>query len=88
MDEIEIFLRLAFAGLGLILAGLSAVSWFRTRENKVMLAAAGFTVLAMEGVLLAAGAFSADIESMNTMASVIGLNFLAMLFLYLSILKR
>lgn len=88
MDEIEIFFRLAFAGLGLILTTLTIASWFRTREPKVMLAGVGFGMLALEGVLLTAGIFSEDIDGLNSILTIVGLNFLAMVFLYLSILKR
>jgi hypothetical protein len=88
MDEIEIFFRLAFAGLGLILTALSFASWFRTREPKVLLAGVGFGMLAAEGMLLAVGVFSKDVEIFNSILTMVGLNFLAMAFLYLSILKR
>jgi hypothetical protein len=88
MDEIEIFFRLAFAGLGLILTALTLASWFRTREPKVLLAGVGFGMLALEGVLLAAGIFSEDVEALNSILTMVVLNFLAMMFLYLSILKR
>jgi hypothetical protein len=88
MNEIEIFFRLAFAGLGLILTMLTLASWFRTRETKVLLAGVGFGMLAVEGILLAAGIFSEDIEAFNSILTIVGLNFLAMVFLYLSILKR
>ena len=88
MEELEIFLRLAFTGLGLILTALTLASWLRTREPKVMLAAAGFGALAAEGILLSAGILSADAESLNGTLTFVGLNFLAMVFLYLSVLKR
>ena len=88
MDEVEVFFRLAFAGLGLILTTLTFASWFRTREPKVLLAGAGFGMLAVEGVLFTAGIFSEDIETYNTILMMVLLNFLAMVFLYLSILKR
>jgi hypothetical protein len=88
MDEIEIFLRLAFAGLGLILTVLTFASWARNREPKVLLAGLGFGTLAAEGLMLSAGAFSAKIEEMNTTLALVGLSFVAMVFLYTSILKR
>jgi len=88
MDEIEIFLRMAFVGLGLILAALTFFSWYKTREMKIMLAAFGFGTLAAEGILLAAGIFSEVIEDHNSILAMVSLNFLAMLFLYVSILKR
>jgi len=88
MEEIEIFLRLAFAGIGLIMTALTLASWNRTREPKLMLAAAGFAVLAAEGMLLSAGIFSDSIEALNTTVMLVGLNFLALVLIYLSVLKR
>lgn len=88
MDETEIFLRLAFAGLGMILTALTIASWARVRETKVLLAGLGFGVLAAEGLMLSAGAFSAAWEEFNGLATLVGMNFLAMIFLYLSVLKR
>jgi hypothetical protein len=53
-----------------------------------LLAAAAFGIFAAEGVLLALGIFIEDIEALNTMIMLAGLNFLALVFLYLSVLKR
>ena len=88
MEETEIFLRFGFLGLGLVLTGLTIASWHRTRETKLLLAASGFGTLAALGALLCAGVFSEDLEALNTTMMLIGLNFLALVFLYLSILKR
>jgi len=88
MDEIDIFLRLAFMGMSLIMTGLTLASWYRARETKLLLATAGFGVLAAEGVLLTAGIFSGELETMNSVAMLVGLNFLALVFIYLSVLKR
>jgi hypothetical protein len=88
MEEIEIFLRLAFAGIGLIMTALTIASWNRTREPKLMLATAGFAVLAAEGILLSLGIFSDGVEAMNTTLTLVGLNFLALVLIYLSVLKR
>jgi len=88
MEEIEMFLRLAFTGLGLIMTGLTLASWLKARETKLLLATAGFGILAAEGVLLVAGIFSEDWEALNTVAMLVGLNFLALVCIYLSVLKR
>ena len=88
MEEIEIFLRLAFMGLGCILTALTLASWHRAREPKLLLAAAAFGIFAAEGLFLAIGIFNEDIESLNTMIMLAGMNFLALVFLYLSVLKR
>ena len=88
MEELEIFLRLAFMGLAAILTALTVMSWHRTREGKLMLAACGFGVLMAEGLMLAVGIFSEIVEAANTMVAFVGLNFLALVLLYMSVLKR
>jgi len=88
MEEIEIFLRLAFMGMAMILTALTLASWQRTREPKLLLAAAGFGALAAEGLMLALGVFSDSVEALNTTVMLVGLNFLALVLLYLSVLKR
>ncbi len=88
MEEIEIFLRVAFMGMALIMTALTAASWKRTGERKIMLAAIGFGVFFAEGAMLVAGIFSEDAEAINTTLALVGLSFLALVFLYLSVLKR
>ena len=88
MEETEIFLRLAFLGLGLLLTGLTVAAWYRTKETKLLLASAGFGVLAAQGMFLCAGIFSEDAEALNSIMLLVALNFLALVFLYLSVLKR
>ena len=88
MEEIEIFLRLAFMGVAVILTALTVASWHRTGEKKILLAAAGFGAFAAEGAMLAAGIFSEDLEALNTTMALVCLSFLGLLLLYMSILKR
>jgi hypothetical protein len=88
MDEIEVFLRLALMGLALILVGLTVASWYKTRELKLLLAAAGFGIFALEGVLLALGIFMTSAEEFVSLAVLVGLNLLTLIFIYLSFLKR
>lgn len=88
MDEIEVFLRLALMGLALILVGLTVASWYKTRELKLLLAAAGFGIFALEGVLLALGIFMTSAEEFVSLAVLVGLNLLTLVFIYLSFLKR
>ena len=88
MNELEVFLRLAFLGLGAILFVLTLGSMIKTREMKISFAAIGFGIFAFEGLLLTAGIFSASAEELITIGSLVGLNFVAMVFLYLSIIKR
>lgn len=88
MEEIEIFLRLTFMGLACILTALTLASWNRAREPKLLLATAAFGIFAAEGILLAVGIFNEAIEALNTIMALAAMNFLALVFLYLSVLKR
>ena len=88
MSEIEIFLRLAFFGLAMIMFALSMMSFANTREAKIGLATAGFGLFAVEGAVLSAGVFSSTVEGWVTMSMVVAVNFLALILLYLSIIKR
>ena len=88
MNEIEVFLRLAFFGLGAILFALTLGSMWKTREMKISFAAIGFGIFAFEGLLLAVGIFSNNVEETITTGLLVGLNFTAMVFLYLSVIKR
>lgn len=88
MNELEVFLRLAFFGLGAILFALTLGSMWKTREMKISFAAIGFGIFALEGLILAAGIFSENAEAMVNTAFLVGMNFVAMVFLYLSIIKR
>ncbi len=88
MNELEVFLRLAFLGLGAIMFVLTLGSMIKTREMKISFAAIGFGIFMVEGLILAVGVFSDDIEGMVNIAFLVGMNFVAMIFLYLSIIKR
>jgi hypothetical protein len=88
MDEAEIFFRLAFLGLALILFALTLASWHRTKESKILLAALSLGAFAVEGIMLALGIFSEGVEEMNTLMLLVGINLLALIFLYMSVLKR
>jgi hypothetical protein len=88
MDEIEAFLRLALMGLALILSGMTAASWLKTREAKLLLATIGFGIFALEGILLGLGVFMTSAEEFMSLAAVVGLNLLTLVFIYLSFLKR
>jgi hypothetical protein len=88
MAEMEIFLRLGLMGMATILLALTLASWYRAREAKLILASAGFGLFMAEGLLLVLGIFYTNIETLNTTMMLVGLNFLAMTFLYLSIIKR
>ncbi len=88
MSELDIFLRMAFLGLGLILLILTLASSIKVREIKIAFAAIGFTIFVLEGIILVGGIFSKSFESMVTISFLVGANFIALVFFYLSIIKR
>jgi len=88
MSELDIFLRVAFFGLALILFALSLMSFARTREAKIGLATAGFGLFVVEGLILTIGIFSASVEGWVTTSFFVGVNFVALIFLYFSFIKR
>jgi hypothetical protein len=88
MNELEIFLRIAFLGLGLILLILTIASFFKVKELKIAFAACGFAIFVVQGIILVGGIFSQAIEDIVTIELLIGSNFIALVFFYLSIIKR
>lgn len=88
MSELEIFLRVAFFGLALILFALSLMSLARTKETKIGLATAGFGLFAVEGVVLTCGIFSSAVEGWVSIGFIVGVNFVALILLYFSFIKR
>jgi hypothetical protein len=88
MDEIEIFLRIAFFGLSIILLVLTVASFIKVKELKIALASVGFGIFVFEGAILVGGIFLSELENMATTAFLVGVNFIALVFLYLSIVKR
>ncbi len=88
MDDLEIFLRLAFLGLASLMFTLSLMSLAKTKETKIALATVGFSLFVVEGIVLAGGIFSSGLEGLATTGFLVGMNFVALIFLYLSIIKR
>ncbi len=88
MNDLEIFLRLSFAGLSIILTGISLASYAKVWEGKLALASLGFCLFAVEGSLLALGVFLPAVEALNSMMLLVGVVLVALIFFYLSILKR
>jgi hypothetical protein len=88
MNELEIFLRIAFLGLGVILLILTIVSFSKVKELKIAFAACGFALFVVEGIFLVGGISSQSIEDIVTMEFLILANFVALVFFYLSIIKR
>jgi hypothetical protein len=88
MNEIEMFLRFSFLGLSTLISIISLLSLKKIKEMKIAFATIGFFILTIESALLALGVFSHAIESMITTMLLTGFTFLALIFFYLSILKR
>jgi hypothetical protein len=88
MNELELFLRFSFLGLSSLISIISLLSFIKIKDMKVGFAFVGFLLFTLEGALVVAGIFSSMVETMVTPAMLIGISFLSMIFLYLSILKR
>jgi hypothetical protein len=88
MNELELFLRFSFLGLSSLVSIISLLSLIKIKEMKVGFACVGFLLFTLEGILVSIGVFSSAIEAMVTPATLLGVSFLALIFFYLSILKR
>jgi len=88
MSELEVFLRLAFLGLAFLMFTLSLMSLAKTREIKIVLATIGFGIFVIEGAVLAGGIFYSGLEDLVSTSLLVGVNLVALIFLYLSIIKR
>lgn len=78
------FLAIAVLGVGLLMAGVSALSWARLRHPKLGLVAAAFGVLAVKGALASAAALQG--RPLDTLG--VGLDLAMVLLLYLSVAQR
>jgi hypothetical protein len=88
MNELEIFLRLSLTGLSIVITIISLTSFFKLKDGKLALATLGFFLFAVEGGLLSIGIFSPIVEAYVTVELTVGIAFLALIFFYLSIVKR
>jgi hypothetical protein len=88
MNELEIFLRLSFLGLSTLISIISLISLIKTKEMKIAFASIGFLVFAMEGIIVSIGVFSTVFENIITTELLVGATLIALIFFYLSILKR
>jgi hypothetical protein len=88
MNELEIFLRFSFLGLSTLISIISLLSLTKIKEMKLAFASAGFLLFTIEGILVTIGIFSSAVETMVTPLTLIGTSFIALIFFYLSILKR
>ncbi len=88
MSELEVFLRLAFFGLAILIFVLSLLSFIKTKETKIALATVGFALFALEGMILVGSIFCTSCERLISISFLVGVNFFALIFLYFSIIKR
>ncbi len=88
MNEFEMFLRFSFLGLSTLISIISLLSLKKTKEMKIGFASAGFLVFVIEGVIVSIGVFSPVVETMMTTTILVGFTFIALIFFYISILKR
>lgn len=88
MNELEIFLRISFLGLSTIISMISLLSFLKIKEMKIAFASVGFLLFTIEGILVTLGIFFTGVETMVTPIVLIGISFLALIFFYLSLLKR
>ena len=88
MDQLEIFLRLSFCGLSILISIISLLSLRKIKEIKIAFASLGFLIFAIEGILVTVGIFVPAVETLITTKVLIGSSLLALLFFYLSLLKR
>ena len=88
MNDLDIFLRFSFAGLAIILTIISFASYRKIRHGKLGLATIGFGLFATEGILLSLGTLSSIVEMQVSIELLVGIALVALIFFYLSILKR
>jgi hypothetical protein len=88
MNDLEIFFRLSLAGLSIIITIISLLSFRRVKDGKIALASLGFCLFAVEGTVLSFGIFFSAVEAFVTVELTVGIALLALIFFYLSILKR
>jgi len=88
MNELELFLRFSFFGLSLIVLLISLLSLKKMKDIKIAFAVLGFLFFAIEGSIILLGIFFPSIEILVTTELLIGAPLIALVFLYLSILKR
>ncbi len=88
MNELEIFLRISFLGLSTLISVISLLSLIKIKEMKIAFASLGFLFFTIEGILVTLGIFFAGVETIVTPVILVGISFLALIFFYLSLLKR
>ena len=89
MDKIEVFLRVALMGFSLLLFAVSAVSYYRVRNNRLLFITLAFAAFFVKGLVLSLAIFVESVDSaFSASVQVIGLDFLILALIYLGIAKR
>ncbi len=89
MDKIEVFLRVALMGFSLLLFAVSAVSYWRVRNNRLLLISAAFAAYFAKGLVLTLGIFcSCAAGTFDASMELIALDFVILALIYLGIAKR
>jgi hypothetical protein len=88
MDEFGVFFRFAFLGFSLITSGVAGLALSRVRNVKTLFAFLTFFTLLVEAVLVVLAIFVDGLGKYAGASMMAGGNVLALVFLYLAILKR
>lgn len=81
MINIELLLSVLIGGLSALLCFVSFLSWYRIRSVKVLLAGCAFLVFTVKSILMMLGIITQDEKA-------IALDFVILVLLYISIVKR
>lgn len=89
MDKIEVFLRVALMGFSLLLFAVSAISYYRVKNNRLLFIMLAFAAFFVKGLVLTLGIFcSCAAGTFSASVQVIALDFLILALIYLGIAKR
>jgi hypothetical protein len=89
MDKIEVFLRVALMGFSLLLFAVSAVSYWRVRNNRLLIIASAFAAFFVKGLVLTLAIFVESLDSaFSASVELIALDFVILALMYLGIAKR
>lgn len=83
----EPVLRFLVAGFAIILTVIAWLAWHRTRHPRVKWIGLAYATFVVNGILLVAGMFSAEIEQSLLFVTIV-LEFVVLLFLYMAVLQR
>lgn len=83
----EPVLRFLVAGFAIILTVIAWLAWHRTRHPRVKWIGLAYAAFVVNGILLVAGMFVAEIEQSLLFVTIV-LEFVVLLFLYMAVLQR